>query len=488
MKAPKDAACAPRAFAMPTGALIAILIAAVFAVPHDALRCAACASHRSPPTAQADLNTLVITLDTTRADRIGAYRNVRAAATPHLDRLAREGVLFEDATSPVPLTLPAHCTLFSGWLPPRHGIRENVGRLDSATPTLASLLRARGYRTGAFVAAEVLARSRGLYLGFDVYDDELQPLNAQHAPPRRGAADVIARAIQWIGTGKSSSPFFVWIHLYDAHAPYDAPPAFARAYPGRPYEAAIAWADAQIGRALAFLDQTGLMDRTLITVIGDHGEALGDHGELTHGLFVYQSVLRIPFIVRMPGLGLQGRRVKTAVSSVDLMPTMLELLGADPPKHLDGRSLVQTMVRSGAGGATDIYGENLYVRRRFGWSEMRAIRSGPFKLIEKTKPELYDLEHDPGETRDLAAERPTLVARLTRRLHAWDSRLEPAVTVEDAADTAQGDVRRQLASLGYIGAPPERVNYGRVGSDPRNHVDLFNCLATPGRAAASCTR
>ena len=488
MKAPTDGVCVPRAFARHTGALIVILIAAVLPVPHDALRCADCASRTRPPGTAQDLNLLVITLDTTRADRIGAYRGSRAAATPQLDRLAREGVLFEDATSPAPLTLPAHCTLFSGWLPPRHGIRENVGRLDSATPTLASLLRRRGYRTGAFVAAEVLARSRGLYLGFDIYDDEFQSRNVPHAPPRRGAAAVITRAIQWITAGKSSSPFFVWIHLYDAHAPYEATAAFDRAYPGRPYEAAIASVDAQIGRVLAFLDQTGLIDRTLITVVGDHGEALGDHGELTHGLFVYQSVLRVPFIVRMPGVGLRGRRVKTAVSSVDLMPTVLELLRADLPKHVDGRSLVQTMVRSGVGGATDIYAENLYVRRRFGWSEMRAIRSGVFKLIEKTKPELYDLEHDPGETRDLAAERPTLVARLTRRLHAWDSRLEPAVTVGDASHTVPDLARRQLASLGYIGATPGRVNYGRVGSDPRNHVALFNCLATPGRAAASCAR
>jgi hypothetical protein len=143
---------------------------------------------------------------------------------------------------------------------------------------------------------------------------------------------------------------------------------------------------------------------------------------------------------------------------------------------------------SGAGGATDIYAENLYARRRFGWSEMRAIRSGFFKLIEKTNPELYDLEHDPSETRDLAAERPALVARLTRRLHAWDSRLEPAVTVGGALQTVPADVPRQLASLGYIGAPPGRANYGRVGSDPRDHVDLFNCFATPGRVVASCAR
>jgi arylsulfatase A-like enzyme len=487
MKVPDEGACEPRAFARHTGALVVVLMVGVLPVPHDALRCATGASRTRQPASVQKLNLLVITLDTTRADRIAAYRGSRPAATPHLNRLAREGVLFEDATSPAPLTLPAHCTLFSGLLPPRHGVRENVGRLDSATPTLASLLRARGYRTGAFVAAEVLARSRGLYLGFDIYDDEFQPGNAPHAPPRRGAAAVITRAIQWISAGKSSSPFFVWIHVYDAHAPYEAPPAFDRAYPGRPYEAAIASVDAQIGRVLAFLDQTGLIDRTLITVIGDHGEALGEHGELTHGLFVYQSVLRVPFIVRIPGIGLRGRRVKTAVSSVDLMPTVLELLRADLPKHVDGRSLVQTMV-SGAGGAPDMYAENLYARRRFGWSEMRAIRSGFFKLIEKTNPELYDLEHDPSETRDLAAERPALVARLTRRLHAWDSRLEPAVTVGGAPQTVPADVRGQLASLGYIGAPPGRANYGRVGSDPRDHVDLFNCLATPGRAVASCAR
>jgi arylsulfatase A-like enzyme len=242
---------------------------------------------RPPASVRPDLNLLVITLDTTRADRIGAYRSSRAAATPHLDRLAREGVLFEDATSPSPLTLPAHCTLFTGWLPPRHGVRENVGRLDGSTPTLASLLRTRGYRTAAFVAAEVLARSRGLYFGFDLYDDEVQPRNAPTARPRRPAAAVVTRAIRWIGRGTYVSPFFAWLHVYDAHVPYEAPPAIAQAYPGRPYEAAIASMDVQIGRVLTFLDSTGLTDRTLIVVIGDHGEALGDHRELTHGLFVY---------------------------------------------------------------------------------------------------------------------------------------------------------------------------------------------------------
>ena len=434
----------------------------------------------NPPGARPKLNLVLVTLDTTRADRIGAYGDARAVATPAFDRLAREGVLFEDVTSPVPLTLPAHCSLFTGRLPPRHGVRENASRLDSATPTLASVLLSRGYRTAAFVAADVLARSHGLYVGFDVYDDHMSPSQTQEHRPRRGADSVVDRAVSWIESAKAS-PFFLWVHFYDAHAPYQVLPPFDRMYPGRPYEAAIASIDAQVARLRASLDQNGLTARTVIVVIGDHGEALGEHRERSHGLFVYQSVLRVPFIIRAPEAALQGRRVRTAVSSVDLMPTVLEMLRIETAIDVDGRSLVPVILQPEPNGPADVYAENLYVRRRFGWSEMRAIRSGAWKLIDKTSPELYDLEHDPSEVHDLSSGRPEVAARLARRLRAWNAKLTAGITSRDlSAPTLNHDVRLRLASLGYVASTPSETLVGETpAADPRDYVEVFNRLTAP---------
>jgi len=426
------------------------------------------------------LNLIVVTLDTTRADRISAYGDARAAATPALDRLAREGALFEDATSPVPLTLPAHCTLFTGRLPPAHRVRDNADQLGLATPTLASTLHARGYRTGAFLGSLVLARSHGLYLGFENYDDHI-PWGGPSSPrPRRRADVVVDRALGWLDTVKGS-PFFVWLHFYDAHLPYDAMPPFDRAYSGRPYEGAVASVDAQIGRLRAFLDQHNLTRHTVIVVIGDHGEGLGDHGELTHGLFVYQSVLRVPFIIRVPKMAPAGQRIRTAVSSADLTPTVLDLLGVDPPGDLDGRSLRPLLRRPGRETAADVYAENLYLQRRFKWSEMQAIRSGSLKLIDKARPELYDLDRDPGESHDLSSERPDVVARLARRLRTWQDRLSAGAPPEKApSGQVAADIRAQLLALGYVS--DAAVTNGRAdpvsGADPRDRVALFNRMMT----------
>ena len=419
------------------------------------------------------LNLVVVTLDTTRADRIGAYRDARAAATPALDRLAREGVLFEDATSPAPLTLPAHCTIFTGRLPPTHGVHDNVERLDAAPPTLASVLRARNYKTGAFVGSVVLARSRGLSSGFDTYDDDIRWQGTSHRPRRRADA-VVDRALRMIGEAKST-PFFVWLHFYDAHAPYEATAPFAQAHAGRLYEAAIASVDAQIGRLRAHLDRQDLTKRTVIVVIGDHGEGLGDHGELTHGLFVYQSVLRVPFIIRAPAIA-PGRRVGIAVSSADLAPTVLELLGVPPIEGLDGRSLVPVLRRAVSDAAPDVYAENLYTRR-FAWSEMRAIRSGSLKLIDKARPELYDVERDPGEIHDLSAERPAVVAALARRLASWQNRLAASAHPRRERGAPVTADARALLSLGYVseGRMSAGAQDGPSDSDPRDHVATFNC-------------
>jgi arylsulfatase A-like enzyme len=428
-----------------------------------------------------------MTLDTTRADRIGAYGDPRAAATPALDRLAREGAVFEDATSPVPLTLPAHCSLFTGRLPPRHGVHENIGHLDGTTPTIATRLRAKGYRTAALVGSRILERSHGLNRGFEVYDDNI-PWRMSGPRPRRSGDAVIDGVLSWIKSIKNGAPFFVWIHFYDAHAPYELKAPFDRIYRDRPYEGAIASVDTQVGRLRRFLDENNLTERTVVVIAGDHGEGLGDHGELTHALFVYQSVLRVPLIIRAPGAALRGRRVKTPVSSVDLMPTVLDLLGTDC-QDVDGRSLVPSLLSTTSETAPDVYSENLYIRRHYGWSEMRAIRSGAFKLIDKMNPELYDLVQDPGETHNLAARLPAVTARLALRLKAWHARLATTATGESSTRALDDEVRFRLASLGYVGESlrAKSAAHGELGSDPRDHVALFNCLTRLGVKGTSPT-
>src|SRR5262249_43661304 len=288
---------------------------------------------------RADLNVLLITLDTTRADRIGAY-GFSEIQTPSLDRLSREGVLFEQATSAAPLTLPAHSSLFTGKFPPEHGVRDNGGFfLDPRETTLARVLKGKGFRTGAFVGAYVLDSRWGLDQGFDTYFDDFdltQYKAISLGAIQRPGNEVVDHGLQWLAS-VGSSRFFCWLHLYDPHTPYDPPEPYKSIYRGRPYLGEIAFVDAQVGRALTYLESHRLLDRTIVVVMGDHGESLGDHGEATHGFFVYESVLRVPLIVRAPfSQTLGGRRVADVVRSVDVMPTVLELLDLGAPSGIEG--------------------------------------------------------------------------------------------------------------------------------------------------------
>ena len=400
-----------------------------------------------PPT-----GLVVITLDTTRADRLPAY-GFMDASMPHLDRLAREGVVFDQATSVAPLTLPAHCSLFTGLLPPAHGVRDNAApALATAHTTLAEILQARRFRTGAFVGSVVLDADRGLAQGFEQYRG-VTPDEPPHRRERgqRRADDVITDAIRWLD-GIGEVPFFLWAHLYDAHRPYDPPEPFRSMYYD-PYVGEIAFADSQIGRLLDALDQRRLLDRTIVVVAGDHGESLGDHGERDHGIFVYESVLHVPLIVRAPNVS--PRRVDDLVRLVDVMPTVLDLFELPQPRT-DGASLVDLMRGRTSHLDLEAYSETLYPQR-FGRSPLRALRAGRFKLIDAPRPELYDLERDPFEQRSIYQERRDLASMLERRLVA----IERGASVESAlrdAPAPSADVRQRLASLGYIGSPPPRAN------------------------------
>jgi len=424
------------------------------------------------------LNLVIVTLDTTRADRIGAYGSP-SVETPAFDRLAQEGVLFEQAVSVAPLTLPAHSSLFTGKFPPEHGVRDNGGFfLGAEHLTLAEVLKSRGYRTGAFVGAYVLDSKWGIDQGFETYFDQFD-LSEQRAVSlgaiQRPANEVIDRALPWIEQA-ADAPFFTWIHLYDPHTPYRPPEPFATRYKGHPYNGEIAFADSQIGRVLARLQALGLYERTVIMVIGDHGESLGDHGEAAHGFFIYNSVTHVPFVVRAPFREAQRRRVRDPVRTVDVMPTALDLLGMAIPSGISGVSLVPLIAGAAREMQLDAYSEAMYPLHHYGWSDLRALRSGRYKVIDAPRPELYDIDRDPREESNLYAERRQLGDRLIAQLRSVEARFTKTQASLPPTDI-DPEARQRLAALGYVGSFVATAADARTSrADPKDKIGLFNKL------------
>lgn len=424
------------------------------------------AAREAPPD-----GVVIITLDTTRADRLSVYGYMNVSL-PHVERLAAEGVVFDQATSVGPLTLPAHASLFTGLLPPGHGTRDNADlALDTARLTLAEVLKERGWRTAAFVGSVVLNADRGLAQGFDVYGGVPAGDGAPDERQRR-AGEVVDDAIRWL-EGIGDDRFLLWVHLYDPHRPYDPPVPF-RAMPD-PYVGEIAYADSQIGRLLQALGRRTLLDRTVVVVAGDHGESLGEHGERDHGIFVYESVLRVPLIVKAPALA--PRRVGEVVRLTDVMPTVLDLLGVPAPPA-DGISLAGLMRGSPRQHDLEVYAESLYPRR-LGWSPLYALRDGRYKFIEAPRPELYDLERDPFEQRNVHDQQPAVASAMRRRLAAVAQRGGGSWPVEPGGDHEA--LRRRLASLGYVGhASAPRAESGEPLPDPKDCIGTYMRRSVPG--------
>jgi|SRR5579872_2677014 len=382
-------------------------------------------------------SVVIITLDTTRADRLPVY-GFGGLATPAIDGLASHGVVFDDAVTVAPLTLPAHASLLTGLYPANHGVRENAGRaLDQSHATLAGILHDRGFHTAAFVGSIVLHHDRGLARGFDVYDDGSADGNP--VPQRRQGSQVVDRARAWIDH-LDDRPFFLWVHLYDVHAPQTLPMEVRRAYGDR-YEGGLAYVDVQIGRVLEALERRHRLSNAVVVLAGDHGESLGEHGEQEHGIFLYQSTLRVPLIICAPGI--IARRITAAASLVDVVPTVLQLLGIGTHVPHDGISLVPALTGGGLPRRA-IYAESLYAAH-FGWGPLRMIREGEFKFIDAAKPELYDLERDPDEQQNLAGEHLGTASALYRTLQDMN-----------ADGTSQGGSRlppdrlEALNALGYV--------------------------------------
>lgn len=432
---------------------------------------------------------VLVTLDTVRADHLGSY-GYEPAETPALDRLAAEGVRFARASSPVPLTLPSHASLLSGLLPPHHGVRNNgAGAFPEGTATLATVLAGEGYRTGAFLGAFVLDRRFGLSQGFEVYDDEVPraPGAAVFLEAERPGHEVMDRALAWLSR-EDPRPFFLWIHLYDAHAPYEPPPAWRARHPGRPYDGEISAVDAQIGRLLDELGRRRLADRTVVAVTADHGEGLGDHGEDTHGLLLYEPTLHVPLLVRAPGVA--ARTVETPVSLVDVGPTLAGLLGKTFPapenRGLDGRDLAEALRNGQDPEPADLYAETRYPAV-FGWSPLAALRRRDLKYISSGRPELYDLRRDPREATNLAGD-PEKTRGFATRL----TQIEAGAVAPRKAPAPDAETRARLASLGYAAggeAPPMPERQG-AAPDPVAMAGLFqrferaNALLSAGDDAA----
>jgi len=414
------------------------------------------------------LSVLLVTVDTLRADALGAYGQA-GAATPWIDRLAREGVRFERAHAHNVVTLPSHANILSGRYPFGHGIRDNSGfRFPAGTPTLASILKAAGWRTGAFVSAFPLDSRFGLDEGFEAYDDRLGGREIRTAfliPQRAGTATVDA-ALAWQGAHRAERTF-TFVHVYEPHFPYDPPEPFATRFRGREYQGEVAAADAALERLLRPILEQGARSRTLVVFTADHGEGLGDHGELTHGIFAYESTLHVPLVLYAPGLLVPGV-VKAPVRHVDLLPTILDALGIEPPADLPGRSLLPLASGDEKDVAPRSYFEALSPSLNQGWAPLHGLIDGALKLVDLPLPELYDLDADPGERRNLAATRAADLDRMNGLL-ATQRKADrgPERIPEDAATL------EKLHALGYVagGNAPKKERY-TAEDDPKRLIDI----------------
>jgi arylsulfatase A-like enzyme/Tfp pilus assembly protein PilF len=412
-------------------------------------------------------NVLLITIDTVRADHIGAY-GYQKAATPAIDRLAREGVRFTDATTQAPLTGPAHAAILTGQYPARFGVRDNASRsIPAAIVTLAESFKARGYRTGGFIGAFILGPEYGFAQGFDTFDASFAQFNtSMKLQAQRDGGEVTDRALKWLSVDKvENAPFFAWVHLYDAHAPYEPPPPFQARFRATPYDGEIAYVDSCIARLVAALEQSGRLERTVISVIADHGEGLGEHGEAEHGLFLYESVLHVPWIMRLPNHAPAGAVVAPQVRTIDVAPT-LAALAVVPMGKVDGESVVP-LIRGGAPKEVPpSYAETFYPRWHFGWSELKSVRVGDFKYVDAPKPELYDMRNDRSEARNLVDSRGPLANGLSSEIAKLQAAFGPAASAE--APQPDPETLARLRSLGYVGiAAP--AGSGR-GADPKDMV------------------
>ena len=431
------------------------------------------------PTTQPDV--FLVTIDTLRADHVHCY-GYGPIQTPALDGLAKDGVRFAQAFTPSPLTNTSHTSILTGLLPGAHGVTDFAVRLASTFPVWADLLKKQGYHTGAFIGSVVLdsqSFAPGLDRGFDFYDNF--PKTAQNKSrwgrvERRGR-DVAQHAETWLNT-HPAGPYFVWVHFYDPHDPYDPPPPYSQIYKDRLYDGEIAYADSALADFLAYLKKKGWYENSIVIVVGDHGEGLGEHHEETHGIFLYDSTMHVPLIIKFRDRRQAGRVVKAQVLTTDILPTVIELLKIPPPKHLDGESLIPylTLARTPESNGHTVFGETDYPVR-FGWAPLRSVRGEGFKFIEAPRPEFYDLHSDPRELTNNYAPWDATVQKFRAMLS--DLRSKTPVRSPPAGSVSQSTID-ELRALGYLSradaSSSTNVPEPSLLPDPKDKIEEQNLL------------
>jgi|HubBroStandDraft_1064217.scaffolds.fasta_scaffold00623_8 choline-sulfatase len=433
-------------------------------------------------------SVILITIDTLRADHVGCY-GAQMVQTPTLDALAHDGVVFERAISQVPLTWPSHAVILTGTYPFQNGVQDFTGQpLAQQFRTVAQAFQRAGYATGAVVSAFVLDRSWGLARGFDFYDDAFSAKTFEKKEiglVNRPAGESVAHAIAWLKK-TPRRPFFLWLHLYDPHSPYDSPEPYRTQYRSHPYDGAIAYADHELGNLIAWLKQNRLYDSSLIVALSDHGESLGEHGEDEHGFFVYNATVHVPLIVKPPaGSGIAAGRDVNPVETAAVAPTLLQLAhaqGSTNPVDLiyaqfQSNALLDKNQAGSEAAKNPAYSETFYPFSSFGWSPLHALESERFHFIEAPQPELYDLEADPGETRNIAAEQPATVAVFKEKLQAFVAR-NPFARQNASTGNLTPDAQEKLRALGYFGfhaaVSAESLKQGLA--DPKDKLWEFNSI------------
>jgi arylsulfatase A-like enzyme/Flp pilus assembly protein TadD len=449
-------------------------------------------SPRKPAPASLDSthpNIILITLDTTRADRMG-FLGSKRGLTPNLDAMAKQGIAFSRAYAHVPITTASHTTILTGTYPQFNRVNDFGIPLSPRLPYLPDLLHAQGYHTGAFVGSLILdpldGTAPGFDRGFEVYDAGFHL--RRHGMDRyksveRRAGDVVDHALAWLSQ-LPNGPFFLWVHLYDAHDPYDPPPPFKARFASQPYDGEIAYADSAVGKVLDEIRKHGLYDETLIAVMADHGESLGAHGENTHGIFLYDETLHVPLLFKLPASHAAGKRVDARVRLVDVAPTILQEAGLPVPKEMQGESLSAMMTMkpaAGPHGAAAVeeerpaYAETDYPHRAFGWSSLRALRSGKYLYVRAPERELYNQTIDPDGVHNLAGDAKAVADTIAAQLDAFRSRTSQTLVELAMPDAEQ---TQKLQALGYVasGAAESRDDEKLTGVDPKTKIEVSNLL------------
>jgi tetratricopeptide (TPR) repeat protein len=453
--------------------LLGVLASAVFACG-----CREAGREQTRPAAWKPHNVVLVTIDTLRADRVGCYGYAKAH-TPHLDELAKRGVLFQNAVAQVPLTPPSHASMFTGVYPTVHQVRDVGGfSLSASHPTLAKILANKGWATAAFVGSAVLKKSIGLGQGFEVYEDGIPEPDVDSAVrghADRPAGEVVDLAIQWLTHQDGTGPIFLWVHLYDPHAPYQPPSPFREDFQQKPYDGEIAYTDSQVGRLLKAVQDKGLLGNAIVSILADHGESLGEHGEFSHGVFLYEATVRIPWIVAGPGIP-RAKRIRDQARTIDLLPTVLDLIGGEIPQQCQGVSLVSAF--SGQPVKTEhAYLEALFPKINMGWAELRAIRTNKWKYVQAPRPELYDLETDPNEEENVIQLQPQKANELKAQLQDLLSKGTSSPVEQVVVGNVDPQTEKQLRSLGYVsGGGRRKLVLTGEGIDPKDRVHILKLV------------